>query len=84
VVLRYYLEKGHAEQHRVSVAKSVLKRPDSTPVQIRHAERVLAGTAKKRGRLHIIPGSRVEEFARRFRPELLDDYKGREAGQEEA
>jgi hypothetical protein len=79
-VLRYYIEEGHAEKHRMQMARWQVEN-ETDPVKLRYAQRVLDG---KVGRpvqhFGIRPGTKIWEVAKKFRPDLLEgDLNDRKA-----
>jgi hypothetical protein len=72
-LLRYYLEEGNAEKHRMQMARWALTNPKAKPAQLAYARRVLAGEVTEPVKhFGIKAGSKVEALARRLRPDLLE------------
>lgn len=72
---RSYLFPERHEQHRLALAKSILRYPEKhTPYQINYAENVLNGTVVPRGRW-VVPGSKIALALKRVgREDLIPGF----------
>jgi hypothetical protein len=71
--VRNVVDQGEWLKHRASIARYLLRK--GTPVQKRHARRVLSGRAAVVGRWHV-PGSTAAEVVGRLCPEKLPPAPG--------